>query len=163
MLITHLQCRVWQNFKVVAAQICQGREDGLAGVAYSLCSMIHMQRKFNDDITKKSLESQLLHVLSLNLKGKVSRIREWGIGNGRQGEGEWRRHSSQLCKEGKWEYIERQRVMVVWPHPLLQKLHPINLVLRHHKCYTLHKHHLLHLQMHTTYFLMSWFLFQETP
>ena len=36
----------------VAAQICQGREDGLAGVAYSLCSMIHMQRKFNDDITK---------------------------------------------------------------------------------------------------------------
>ena len=36
----------------VAAQICQGREDGLAGVAYSLCSMIHMQQKFNDDITK---------------------------------------------------------------------------------------------------------------
>ena len=33
----------------VAAQICQGREDGLAGVAYSLC---HMQRKFNDDIIK---------------------------------------------------------------------------------------------------------------
>ena len=33
----------------VAAQICQGREDSLAGVAYSLCSMIHMQRK---DITK---------------------------------------------------------------------------------------------------------------
>ena len=33
----------------MAAQICQGREDGLAGVAYSLCSTI---RKFNDDITK---------------------------------------------------------------------------------------------------------------
>ena len=38
--------QVWQT-----VQTCQGREDGLAGVAYSLCSMIHAT-KFNDDITK---------------------------------------------------------------------------------------------------------------
>ena len=56
---------------------------------------------------------------------------------------------------------------------LLEKLHPVNNFSFHsrhqclcHKCYTLLKHHLLHLQVRisdTTYILMSWFLFQETP
>ena len=44
-------CKVWQNFKGLTAQICQGREDGLAGFAYSFNEIHHKIMKFDDDIT----------------------------------------------------------------------------------------------------------------
>ena len=64
-------------------------------------------------------------------------------------------HSSQ----GKWEYFAQQKLVLAWPHPLLQKLHPTpSTVGTNVYAYTLYKYHL---QVLITYLLISWFLFQE--
>ena len=57
-------------------------------------------------------------VLSQNLLGL------WGGGGGGEAFRHYYVHSSQLCKEGKWEYIARQRLVVAWPHPLFAETTP---------------------------------------